>query len=235
MTENLRRAAYLNELGIVRWVRRDQPLAVLDRIPAPRPTDIDGRSEAPSALWETLAQEVRGCTRCGLHADRTQTVFGVGPPDADWMVIGEAPGADEDRQGEPFVGRAGKLLNSMLLAVGLRREQVYIANMIKCRPPGNRDPRPDEVNECRGYLKRQIALIKPKLILVVGRIAAQHLLRTDKPLSALRGHRWTLPGADYPVVVTYHPAYLLRSPEQKAQSWQDLRVALRIYNGLSSN
>lgn len=174
--------------------------------------------------WSALAESVRDCAACSLRATCTQTVFGVGDRDADWMVIGEAPGADEDRQGEPFVGRAGQLLNSMLAAVGLKREQVYIANILKCRPPKNRDPKPDEAECCRPYLERQIALIKPRLILAVGRIAAQNLLHTDVTIGKLRGQLHRL--GDIPVVVTYHPAYLLRSPKEKRKAWNDLKLAV---------
>ncbi|MDG4596807.1 MAG: uracil-DNA glycosylase [Candidatus Contendobacter sp.] len=177
--------------------------------------------------WEELAVAVRECTACGLCATRTQTVFGVGNRQADWLVIGEAPGADEDRQGEPFVGRAGKLLNPMLLAVGLKREQVYIANVLKCRPPENRDPTPDEAAQCRPFLNRQIALLQPRLILAVGRIAAQSLLATDTPIGKLRGQVHRLGPAHVPLVVTYHPAYLLRSPREKRKAWDDLRLARR--------
>ncbi len=177
--------------------------------------------------WEELAAAVRECTACGLCATRTQTVFGVGNRQADWLVIGEAPGADEDRQGEPFVGRAGKLLNPMLLAVGLKREQVYIANVLKCRPPENRDPTPDEAAQCRPFLNRQIALIRPRLVLAVGRIAAQSLLATDTPIGKLRGRVHRLGPARVPLVVTYHPAYLLRSPREKRKVWDDLRLARR--------
>ena len=175
--------------------------------------------------WSALTDAVRDCTACGLRATCTQTVFGVGDRNADWMVIGEAPGADEDRQGEPFVGRAGQLLNSMLGAVGLQREQVYIANILKCRPPKNRDPKPDEAECCRPFLARQIALVKPRLILAVGRIAAQNLLNTDVTIGKLRGQLHHL--GEIPVVVTYHPAYLLRSPKEKRKAWDDLKLALR--------
>jgi DNA polymerase len=160
-----------------------------------------------------------------LHGTRTQTVFGVGDRRADWLVIGEAPGADEDQQGEPFVGRAGQLLNAMLFAIGLAREQVYIANILKCRPPGNRDPRPEEVVCCEPYLFRQIELIQPKIILAVGRIAAQNLLKTDTPIGKLRGQLHRFGAAGIPVVVTYHPAYLLRSPTEKRKAWDDLQFA----------
>ena len=171
--------------------------------------------------------EVRQCTACGLCGTRTQTVFGVGDHRAEWLVIGEAPGADEDRQGEPFVGRAGKLLNPMLQAVGLKREQVFIANILKCRPPDNRDPAPTEATSCLPFLERQIALIRPRLILAVGRIAAQNLLATDTPIGKLRGQAHRFGPARIPLVVTYHPAYLLRSPREKRKAWDDLRLARR--------
>jgi DNA polymerase len=157
-----------------------------------------------------------------LHRSRTQTVFGVGRRDARLLVIGEAPGADEDRQGEPFVGRAGQLLNAMLHAIALPRSEVYIANILKCRPPGNRDPQPDEAASCTPYLTQQIALVKPRVILAVGRIAAQWLLQSDAPIGRLRGRVFQYGEAGTPLVVTYHPAYLLRSPAEKAKAWTDL-------------
>ncbi len=175
--------------------------------------------------WENLEKRVSACIKCDLHTSRTQTVFGVGNKKADWLIIGEAPGAEEDRQGEPFVGRAGQLLNAMLLAVGLQREQVFIANILKCRPPNNRDPRPEEVACCEPYLQRQIELIQPKIILCVGRIAAQNLLKVDTPIGKMRGRRYSYKPLNIPVVVTYHPAYLLRSPTQKGKSWEDLLLA----------
>ena len=168
------------------------------------------------------------CIDCELHQTRTQTVFGTGNRRADWMVVGEAPGADEDRQGEPFVGRAGQLLNAMLRAIGLAREEVYIANILKCRPPRNRDPRPEEVACCEGYLQRQVELVEPRLILAVGRIAAHNLLKTDVPLGRMRGRPYRYGHKDTPVVVTYHPAYLLRSPGEKRKAWADLQFAARI-------
>ena len=179
-----------------------------------------------------LKKEVSVCTQCELHQTRTQTVFGVGNPQADWLIIGEAPGADEDKQGEPFVGRAGQLLNSMLLAMGLQREQVFIANILKCRPPNNRDPKPDEVVACESYLRQQIELIKPKIILTVGRIAAQNLLKLDTPIGKMRGNQYQYPDSELPVIVTYHPAYLLRSPREKRKVWEDLKIAMRIYKQL---
>ncbi len=178
--------------------------------------------------WEALQKTVKACELCKLHKTRTQTVFGTGHHEADWMIVGEAPGAEEDRQGLPFVGRAGQLLNNMLSAIGLQREQVYICNILKCRPPNNRDPKPEESALCRAYLQRQITLVNPRLILVVGRIAAHNLLQTDTPLGRLRGKLHYLPGSDLPVIVTYHPAYLLRQPREKRKVWQDLLQAKRI-------
>lgn len=195
---------------------------------------IDIVNQCSGFGWQDLQARVRVCTACDLHTTRTQTVFGVGNQQADWLVIGEAPGADEDRQGEPFVGRAGQLLNNMLLAIGLRREQVYIANILKCRPPNNRDPRPEEVAQCESFLMRQIQLLQPRIILAVGRIAAQNLLKTDLALSRLRGKVHFLDnarsgGLNIPVVITYHPAYLLRSPKEKRKAWQDLQFAVSTF------
>jgi DNA polymerase len=178
--------------------------------------------------WPELRARVAACTRCALCNTRTQTVFGVGSQTADWLIVGEAPGAEEDRQGEPFVGRAGQLLNSMLRAIGLAREQVYIANVLKCRPPGNRDPSASEAAECLPYLEQQIALLKPKIMLAVGRIASQNLLRTEVTLGRLRQqvHRFGL--SQVPLVVTYHPAYLLRTPADKRKAWEDLKFAREV-------
>ena len=180
--------------------------------------------------WEALQREVSECRLCPLHENRTQTVFGVGDVNADLMLIGEAPGAEEDRRGEPFVGRAGKLLDAMLRSLDMSREQVFIANILKCRPPNNRDPRPEEVSACSDYLKQQINTVKPKLILALGRVAAQNLLKTETPIGKMRGQRFQYGDPPVPVVVTYHPAYLLRSPREKKKSWQDLRLAMTIYN-----
>jgi DNA polymerase len=182
--------------------------------------------------WPELAEVVSNCTACELHKGRTQAVFGVGNQQAELMFIGEAPGADEDRQGEPFVGRAGQLLNEMLKAIGLQRQSVYIANILKCRPPNNRDPKPEEAEKCAVYLYRQIELIQPKVIVAVGRIAAQRLLKTDAPLSRLRNKVHVLPGTQTSFIVTYHPAYLLRSPLEKRKAWQDL---LFVKQTLESN
>jgi len=180
--------------------------------------------------WEPLQQLISECGGCDLHAGRTQTVFGTGNQDANWLIIGEAPGQQEDIQGEPFVGRAGQLLDNMLLAVGQPREKVYIANVVKCRPPGNRDPKDEETSACQSYLKRQVELIKPKLVLVVGRIAAQSLLATTTPVGKLRGQVYEFPETRIPMIITYHPAYLLRRPSEKAKSWQDLKLAMATYH-----
>jgi len=180
--------------------------------------------------WQNLKTRVAGCTDCKLRAGCTQTVFGVGDEQADWLLVGEAPGAEEDRVGEPFVGQAGKLLDNMLAAIGLSRgSNVYIANVIKCRPPGNRNPEPDEVAKCSPHLLRQIELIRPKLILAMGRFAAQTLLNTDATIASLRGrvHRYV----GLPLVVTYHPAYLLRNLPDKAKAWADLLFAKRTIAG----
>ncbi len=236
-----RRLAYLEALGVDVYVRRSLPLAPTATLPlpaiersaaspTPTPTTMPPRSSAPEAAldWEALRAAVSVCTRCALSETRTQTVFGVGSPGARWMFIGEAPGAEEDKRGEPFVGRAGQLLTAMLKAVGLRREDVYIANVLKCRPPGNRDPRPEEAAHCRGYLERQIELVAPALVIAVGRIAAQNLLATDAPLARLRGRVHALGPRAWPLVVTYHPAYLLRSPGEKRKAWQDLLFARQV-------
>jgi uracil-DNA glycosylase len=177
---------------------------------------------------------VLSCTKCALHSTRTQGVFGVGNRRAEWLVIGEAPGAEEDRRGEPFVGRAGQLLNAMLLAIGLPREQVFIANVLKSRPPSNRDPKPEEVGACLPFLMRQIALLQPRLMLAVGRIAAQNLLATDMALGRLRGQVHYFGELNTPLIVTYHPAYLLRSPADKRKAWEDLKFARSTFQRLAS-
>lgn len=218
-----RRRAYLKALDVdvytIRSHEEEPETADLPAVQAEDESSLD---------WDSLGQRVSTCTRCALHQGRKQTVFGVGSRSADWMIIGEAPGAEEDRRGEPFVGRAGQLLDEMLRAVQLSRESVFIANMLKCRPPNNRDPSNDEAASCRSYLNRQIELISPKIIVAVGRIAAQHLLETDAPLGRLRGQKHELGDRQIPVIVTYHPAYLLRSPTQKRKSWQDLCLARKV-------
>lgn len=180
--------------------------------------------------WPQLKAMVRDCTACKLRAGCTQTVFGVGDERAEWLFVGEGPGADEDAQGEPFVGQAGKLLDNMLLAIGLKRgKNVYIANIVKCRPPGNRTPEADEIAACLPYLRRQIELIKPRLIVALGKTAATALLGREASLGSLRGTLHDFNGM--PLVVTYHPAYLLRSPAEKAKAWEDLRFAVRTRHG----
>jgi DNA polymerase len=222
------RAATLDAMGIQRWILR----AAATPVTLPDPLGTGPRAEAATTAgtgaWEQLRCAVAACTRCELHKSRTQTVFGVGSHSAAWMIVGEAPGADEDRQGEPFVGRAGQLLNEMLSAAGVAREQVYIANVLKCRPPENRDPKPEESDSCESYLRQQIELLRPRLILAVGRIAAQRLLADESPIGRLRGsvHQYAPTGT--PLVVTYHPAYLLRSPGQKRKSWEDLCLARSV-------
>ncbi len=177
-----------------------------------------------SALsWDELQQHIANCEKCSLCQSRTQTVFGVGNPQADVMVIGEAPGAEEDRQGEPFVGAAGKLLDNMLKAIGLDRQKVFIANILKCRPPANRNPSNEEAMACEGYLLRQIDLIQPKLILSVGGVSAKNLLKTEEAVGRLRQQQQKMVKRNLPVLVTYHPAYLLRKPSEKAKSWEDLK------------
>lgn len=214
-------------MGIETWSLRTPPAA-------PAPQSAPGPESAPAARepavddWTALRAAVRGCERCDLARGRTQTVFGVGNERARWMIVGEAPGAEEDRKGEPFVGPAGQLLDEMLRAVGVRRSDVFIANILKCRPPDNRDPRPAEIAACAGHLEAQLRLVAPRLILAVGRIAAQSLLRQEVPVGKLRGrvHAFGEPGI--PLVVTYHPAYLLRSPAEKRKAWDDLRLARRL-------
>jgi DNA polymerase len=252
-----RQAAYLQALGVDVYVPRDASLpepmiapaaAAADLLAVPRAAPVtavpEPRRDPPAAAaafdiaagldWDQLRAAVAACQRCELHATRTQTVFGVGNPTARWMFIGEAPGAEEDRQGEPFVGRAGQLLTSMLRALGLRREDVFIANVLKCRPPGNRDPRPAEAASCRGYLERQVALVNPTLVVAVGRIAAQNLLATETPIAKLRGKVHSFGARGWPLVVTYHPAYLLRSPGEKRKAWQDLVQARQLCERLSA-
>jgi len=227
--DNLRRQ-YLDAMGIPVWERRALSVApsadATVRITAAPTAAVMPRPAATSSDWAALEEAVRSCTKCALHSTRTQTVFGVGNRKAQWMFVGEAPGADEDRQGEPFVGAAGKLLNAMLAALGLKREEVFIANVLKCRPPNNRDPQADEVEQCEPYLIRQIELIQPKLIVALGRHAAHSLLKTDLALARLRGQPQSY--QNIPLVVTYHPAYLLRTPSDKRKAWEDLRRARRI-------
>lgn len=262
----VRRTQTLEALGITTWSRRDaaepppkdehvviEPASIGEPVaraagnkPAPaappQPELLPQDSYTPPSDWAGLREAVSGCTRCKLCHTRTNTVFGVGPEDAPLLVIGEGPGADEDARGEPFVGRAGRLLDEMLKAIGRsRQDNTFIANVVKCRPPGNRDPEADEVAACRPYLEQQIRLLKPRLIVGLGRVAAQRLLKTDLPMSKLRGglHHYApqtevaTASADSaegntPVMLTYHPAYLLRSPREKAKVWQDLKQIHRF-------
>jgi DNA polymerase len=229
--ETARHLAYLNAMGVQIWQARAASEPV-------KPKIVESKKESyslPDEMldWDSLAAKVGSCTLCQLSKQRTQSVFGVGNRQAQWMIIGEAPGADEDRQGEPFVGRAGKLLDQMLLSIGLPREQVYITNIVKCRPPQNRDPQPDEATACAGYLRNQIALLKPKIILAVGRVAAHNLLNTDQAVGTLRGRVWSHPETQTPIVVTYHPAYLLRSPGEKRKAWHDLLMARQTLHSVS--
>ena len=196
----------------------------------PGPEAVDPGAPVPGLRWPELEAAVASCVACALHRSRRRTVFGTGPRDADWVVIGEGPGANEDRQGEPFVGRAGRLLDAMLFALGLSRDEVFITNAVKCRPPGNRDPEPVETQRCGPFLERQIELLAPRVILVVGRVAARTVLETTSPLARLRGREHTYPrgGRRIPVVATYHPAYLLRTPLAKRAAWEDLCLARSI-------
>ena len=214
----LARKDRLNVLGLLPLWRQREAVAVADA--------ASGQNSGMADDWALLEAEIRACTRCPLHTTRIHAVPGSGDLQADWLIVGEAPGAEEDRQGEPFVGQAGLLLNAMLAAIALKRgEKVYIANILKSRPPANRDPAPDEIMACLPYLERQIALIRPRIILALGRFAAQTLLGTDTPVSRLRGQVHTYQGL--PLVVTYHPAYLLRTPADKGRAWADLLLARR--------
>ena len=226
----------------VEALREPIPAATQQEPAASAPVGITPVARAPfepasgdiAARWDALRTEVLSCTKCTLHQTRTQGVLGVGPRRADWMVIGEAPGAEEDRRGEPFVGRAGHLLDAMLHAIGLNRgTNVYIANVLKSRPPGNRDPKPEEVNACLPYLMRQIELLQPRLMLAVGRIAAQNLLSTDLSLGRLRGKVHHFGELNTPLIVTYHPAYLLRTPADKSKAWEDLKFARSVFRQLT--
>ena len=236
-----RRDLVLQELGLVRWRLRRPATCESATTSAPdassRTAFPDARSEVsfgtdptgPGADvaamdWMQLKGAVQDCRGCALHARRRQSVFGVGDEQADWLFVGEGPGAEEDARGEPFVGQAGRLLDNMLASIGLRRGQdVYIANVVKCRPPGNRAPEPGEAAQCEPYLQRQIALIRPRLVIALGRTAALSLLRTDASIAGLRGRVHPFHGT--PLLVTYHPAYLLRNLPDKAKAWEDLCMA----------
>lgn len=231
-----RRARILGQMGITIWRSR----LYSDDVSTGKIRPEDNRTEifeepktagivdsGQFANLEEVASAVRGCQRCRLSRERKNAVPGTGNPVADWMFIGEAPGRDEDLQGLPFVGRSGQLLTSMIAALGLARDQVFIANAIKCRPPDNRDPEEHEVEQCTPYLKAQIAMIQPRVIVALGRISARLLLDAHEktPMSELRGAVHTYEKTGIPLIVTYHPAYLLRSPDQKRVAWQDLLLA----------
>jgi len=242
-----RRRAMLEEMGVRLWL----PAAPAAAAPAPAPVAAAAAAnpslaagaapgtpavERPSGIaqmdWPALREAVAACTACGLCRGRTRTVFGVGNARAQWMIVGEAPGEQEDLRGEPFVGKSGQLLDNMLRALGLTRgeaapaQQVYIANTVKCRPPGNRNPEPAELAQCEPYLVRQIELVRPRIILAMGRFAVQSLLRSSEPIGRLRGRVHRYEGV--PLVVTYHPAYLLRNPDDKARAWEDLCLARAV-------
>jgi len=200
---------YLQQMGVITWCTRAQQPAINE--------------------WEQLKQQVLTCQKCDLAKTRKHAVYGVGNVNADLVIIGEAPGAQEDKQGEPFVGRAGQLLNEMLQAIGLPRDSVFIANVLKCRPPNNRDPSKEEVLTCTPYLEQQLAMLNPKVILAVGRIAAHYLLGVNDPMAKLRGKQWMFASLKLPLMVTYHPAYLLRNPRDKRKAYQDLQQINRLY------
>ena len=228
-----RQQAMLLEMGVRIWAPRlVMPPATPPATPAAAGAVAQGEHSASHLDWPELRQAVADCRACALCERRTQTVFGVGHPQAHWLVVGEAPGEQEDLQGEPFVGASGRLLDRMLAALGLTRapgdpaRQVYIANAVKCRPPGNRNPQPDELARCQPFLLRQVELVQPRVILAMGRFAAQSLLGSSAPIGQLRGQVHTWRGR--PVVVTYHPAYLLRAPAEKASAWADLCLAASV-------
>jgi len=208
---------YLHAMGIQPWQLKNK-----------QNIGIAPSSPMNSADWQSLQNAVIHCAACGLDKTRTQTVFGTGNRNAKLMIIGEAPGFHEDKQGEPFVGRAGQLLNAMLESIDFHRSTVYIANILKCRPPNNRDPLPEEVNLCTPFLAKQIALINPTLLLAVGRIAAHFLLNTKTSLGQLRGKMHSYGSLNTPLIITYHPAYLLRNPSDKSKALQDLQLVQRV-------
>lgn len=228
-----RRDRLLAEIGIgpVWRLRAAPPIAPDVTAPAPLDAPDDRDARIARMDWSELRSAVAACTACGLCKTRTHTVFGVGDERADWLIIGEAPGAEEDARGEPFVGQAGRLLDSMLASIALARgDRVYIANVLKCRPPGNRNPEPVEIAHCTPYLKRQIAMLQPRIIIAMGRFAAQTLLASDASIASMRGRVFRF--ADVPTIVTYHPAYLLRTLPDKAKAWEDLLFARRTLQGL---
>jgi DNA polymerase len=235
-----RRSLILEELGFTRWLPRSAGTDTHTAAPAVVPTKAGahavadaGGSPADRAAsiarmdWPALKAAVRSCVACALHGKRQQSVFGVGDEQADWLFVGEGPGAEEDARGEPFVGQAGRLLDNMLAAIGLKRgRDVYIANVVKCRPPGNRVPEPGEAAQCEPFLLQQVALIRPRLIVALGKTAASNLLRTEASVASLRGRLHAFQGL--PLLVTYHPAYLLRNLPDKAKAWEDLCAAREL-------
>jgi uracil-DNA glycosylase len=240
-----RQTAMLREMGVRLWVPPEDEapmpaqVAVAEApaaVPAARVLSAAPTSNVSTLAWPALREAVAACTACKLCESRRQTVFGVGNPRAHWMIVGEAPGEQEDRQGEPFVGNLGQLLDSMLRAIALTRgeaepaRQVFIANTLKCRPPGNRNPEPDELAKCEPFLIRQIQLVQPKIILAMGAFAVQSLLRSSEPVGRLRGRVHHYQGV--PLIVTYHPAYLLRNPADKAKAWDDLCLAVETLQHL---
>jgi uracil-DNA glycosylase family 4 len=207
---------YLTQLGIEVWLPRK---GVKEQTMA----DTSVKQTATDLSWEELEAQVATCQLCPLLTEsRTQHVFGTGNRNADLVIVGEAPGANEDLQGQPFVGRAGQLLTEMLKAIGLQREDIFITNILKSRPPNNRDPKPEEIANCTPFLERQLALLQPKLMVALGRIAAHYLLDTNEAMGKLRGRQFTFRNTGTPLIITYHPAYLLRSPGQKKESYKDL-------------
>jgi len=227
------RSARLRRMGIDTWTLKDQsPPHGPPSLSAPLPAlSVTTESPVEGTDWGPLEERVRHCQRCPLHETRTQTVFGIGDMNARWMFIGEAPGEQEDLKGEPFVGRAGQLLDEMIKALGLERSSVYIANVLKCRPPKNRDPLPFEADACESYLVDQLRLVSPSILVAVGRIAAQNLLKTTTPIGKLRGLVHNYHGI--PLVVTYHPAYLLRAQTEKRRAWEDLKLARQTLAGVT--
>ncbi|MFK5948548.1 MAG: uracil-DNA glycosylase [Methylococcales bacterium] len=229
--DNSTRLQYLEAMGVDVWVPREQGIIEAERKQA---VDENVSDEPPAHNpvstnigWNELERQVVGCEKCILSKSRKQVVLGEGDINADWMLVGEAPNHEEDIAGKPFVGQSGFLLTEMLRAIGVQRDVAYITNIIKCSPPDHKDPKVDELKSCDGYLKTQIALVKPKIILAVGRVAAHAILGTKKPISELRGTVHYL--NDIPVIVVYHPAYLLRTLLEKRKAWQDLQLALKIY------
>ncbi|MEI7840657.1 MAG: uracil-DNA glycosylase [Methylococcaceae bacterium] len=226
------RLQYLTAIGVTVWQSRFTAEVIAPRL---EPIDVisieQATPETPDS-WESLRADVIQCEQCTLCTTRTQTVFGEGNVNADWLFIGEAPGEYEDEQGKPFVGEAGQLLTKLLHAMRLTREEVFITNVLKCRPPQNRDPHVDEIKQCRDYLRRQIALIQPKIIIAVGRIAAQTLLNTHEKIGKLRGEVHYV--ENIPLIAIYHPSYLLRSLIEKRKAWQDLQFALHEFKKITN-